>query len=357
MDCREDLVQSWFDLQQSSPFGVLDIFANVQLQGSFGVEQGKVVDSFTFSTPPSPPTLLKVVGARIIDSTGPFTRANLINPISTLIAGFAQNPNRIEIDFNIAPKTTSVTGAASITVTGASTGPVAGITRSMASSTTARLALTAPLPSGDTYLINVNGTTTPSVVVGSTPLDGEALGLPSGDGVAGGDFIFGVQVIAGAGPIPSLPSPLPIQSNWFPTLMSVSSNPTCLALESDNLERVAAAAEWNFQHLSAYISPNLAPPLQKVIFLRAGPAWQMNVPIDLGYRSYAVLELSLLSNAGTRGDCQGSIPSVVFAANIYRGIVTLQITLKTIGQFVLGIRATDSNGYYSMFELDCVGVN
>jgi hypothetical protein len=346
MACTEGPTQSWIDWQNASPADPRELFANAIFLGV----QGVYTDSSTFATPPVPSPLLKVIGARIMDSTGPVSRAILTNPITTQVVGALDNPDRIEVDFNIAPDPLGITGAASILVTGLTTGPVAGAVRQVVGGKTARLTFPAALAAGDTYIVNLNGTTAPLITSAGIALDGEALALPSGNGVAGGDFCFGVEVVAGSKPAPSPALPLPSTSNWNPSLLSIAVPPTCSALESDNMERVANAAQWNFTHITANLAASTSPALTKELFLRAGEEWQNNLVLNLGYLKYSEIALSLSSNAGTRGDCQGTIPVIRFTVGApFTGQVTLAVTLKQTGKYTVGIRAIDTNGYYSMY--------
>jgi hypothetical protein len=347
MGCTEGPIQSWIDWQDSSPADPRELFANAMVLGV----QGVYTDSSTFATPPVPSTLLKVVGARVIDSIGPTSRAILTNPITTQVVGVLDHPDRIEIDFNVSPDPLSITTFASILVTGLTTGPVGGgVAVVVGGGKTARLTFPAALAAGDTYIVNINGTTAPAVTFGGIALDGEALALPSGNGVAGGDFCFGVEVVAGSKPAPPAAAPLPTASNWNPSLLSIGALPTCSALESDNKERVANAAQWNFTHITAMLDVSTAPALTKELFLRAGEEWQNNLVLNLGYLKYTEIALSLSSNAGTRGDCQGTIPVIRFIpGTTFAGQVTLAVTLKKKGKYNVGIRAIDTNGYYSMY--------
>jgi hypothetical protein len=58
--------------------------------------------------------------------------------------------------------------------------------------------------------------------------------------------------------------------------------PSVTALETDNLQMVADAAQWNFQHLMLNAATNPALSLAKVIFLRGGMQWQNSIQITMG---------------------------------------------------------------------------
>jgi hypothetical protein len=330
------------------PADPLDLLANAELVSGVNTDQGVFLDSLTYRTPPTPPNLLKVVGGRVIKSATSTNLAVLQNPISTLLTGVLNGPDRFEIDFNFPPDPPSVT-TASFLVTGMTTGPVGGTVVTLPSPTTARLQCGAAL-GADTYAVQLHGTSTPIITFASVALDGEAIALPSGDGVAGGDFLFGVDVVAGSKPPPGTPPALAPTSNWNSSQIAITSPPTCVALETTNAQMVADAAQWNFDHLTAYLGPTVPTPVNKSLYLRGGDQWRMDIPLSLGYLSYTELQLSILSNIGTRGDCQGTIPAVIFNSRTYSGSVTLRVSLKKLGVFSIGIRAIDTNGYYSMFS-------
>lgn len=116
---------------------------------------------------------------------------------------------------------------------------------------------------------------------------------------------------------------------------------------------VADANQWNFRHQTVNLASDLAPPLQKVIYLRGGRQWQMDIFLDLGTTA-TDLQLSFLDNAGTRGDYAGTIPVINFAGPI-ASPAKLSITLKDFGKVSMGLRMIDSvSGDWSMYEMDWV---
>jgi hypothetical protein len=321
--------------------------ANAQLLASPFLDQGVFVDSTTFLASPPRPNLLEVIGVRVIASSGPTILGSLSNPVTTITVGALSSPNRLEVDFNFVPDPGTV-NVASFTITGTG-GLMGGGTVSFPSTTTARLDLPSSLAVG-TYILRLNGTSVPQITFSAVPLDGEATGLPSGNGIPGGDFVISIVVVSGIGPMPTPASALPSINAWNQSLISIGGPPTCIALESTNQQSIADATQWMFHHETVNTNQQLAPPLSKYIFLRAGTEWQMNIPLNLGYLAYSNLQISLMENAGTRGDCQGTVPVIQFNQRIYSGNVTLQVSLKKLGVFVMGIRAIDTNGYYSMYE-------
>lgn len=129
--------------------------------------------------------------------------------------------------------------------------------------------------------------------------------------------------------------------------------PTCSALGTDSLQRVADADQWNFSHLTRNSSATLAPPLTKVIFLRGGTDWEMSIPINFGGATYNDLQLSFRDNAGTRGDFAGTVPAIMFQG-LFTGSQTLVVTLKSFGHVSIGLRAIDGSANWNMFEMEWI---
>ncbi|MBS1914127.1 MAG: hypothetical protein JST22_19220 [Bacteroidetes bacterium] len=139
----------------------------------------------------------------------------------------------------------------------------------------------------------------------------------------------------------------------YPTAFALNGDPTCSALGSDNLQNVANANQWNFQHITRNSSATLAPPLSKVIFLRGGTDWEMAIPLDLGAGTYLNIQLSFRDNAGTRGDFAGTVPVIEFAGT-FTGSQTLSITLKRFGHVWMGLRGLDNTSKWSMYESEWI---
>jgi len=139
---------------------------------------------------------------------------------------------------------------------------------------------------------------------------------------------------------------------WSASPFSINGTPTVSANGSDNLQNVADAKQWNFDHLTRNSSSSLALPLQKSIFVRPGTDWLMAIPLGLGGSTYTELQLSFLDNAGTSGDAQGTIPVITFTGS-FTGSVTLNVTLKVPGNYRVGLWAK-SGSTYSMFDMQWI---
>ncbi len=140
-------------------------------------------------------------------------------------------------------------------------------------------------------------------------------------------------------------------SSWVASPFSYNGEPTLISYRTDQQGTVAEALQWNMSHLTRNSDANLAIPLRKVIFLKAGADWEMQIPLALGAGSYSDLQLSLLDNAGTRGDDQGTVPVISFTARAYTGSVTLSVSVKSPGILPVGFRAVSAAGDWSMFEM------
>jgi len=127
--------------------------------------------------------------------------------------------------------------------------------------------------------------------------------------------------------------------------------PICNALGTDNLENVANSDQWNFQHLTRNSDPNLAPPLAKFMFLRAGTKWRMDIDLTLG-EQYDDLQLSFINNAATRGDYQGTVPVISWPNGAAAGTSTLKVTLNyLICEVTMGLRGLRAGNNADMLEM------
>jgi len=146
----------------------------------------------------------------------------------------------------------------------------------------------------------------------------------------------------------------PAGKSWDASPFELTGIPQCSALGTDNLENVANAEQWNFQHLTRNVDPDLAPVFSEFIFLRAGTKWKMSIQIDLGGNNYDDLALSFLNNAATRGDCQGTVPVISWTTGgPWTGVITVEVTLHhVVCEVEMGLRGIDSaSGNPNMFEM------
>jgi hypothetical protein len=144
--------------------------------------------------PPAPPvpTMLKITGVQITTTTGtPRLLADMVVPSSTLQVFATDIPNTIDVEFNGAPDGGTLIGTTFLVSTGL--GPVSGTVSSL-TVTKYRFVPTGPLTAGTTYAVLLKGSGTPAITEGGIALDGDPIALPSGDGMAGGNFTFNFAV-------------------------------------------------------------------------------------------------------------------------------------------------------------------
>lgn len=344
MNCNPLQLANWNDWKNFQPVDPLDLISMCSLQTVAGTDTGVYLNSRTFATPASStiPTP-EIVGVTVLDSLTSTHLAQMPADIITLIVNSGDHPRVIDITFSAAVDTMSVTS--STFVIQLSGVPVAG-SYSFPSSNVARFTATSPLSSG-TYSVTLVGSGFPHLTFSGVALDGEPKQLPSGDGTPGGNFTFQIQVVSSGAP------PLYPPANifgWNSSLISLQGLPSCMANGTDDLQKVADANQWNIQHQTAYLGSSVVPSLQNVIFLRSGNLWKMGIPLNFGSLSYPDVQISFRNDAGTRGDCQGTIPAISFTARQYTGNVGLILTLKKLGNFIMGLRVIDPRGNYYMYE-------
>ncbi|MBL7988186.1 MAG: hypothetical protein JNJ94_09000 [Chlorobi bacterium] len=138
---------------------------------------------------------------------------------------------------------------------------------------------------------------------------------------------------------------------WTAAGIGYSGEPLVAALATDSGLAINNSDQFNFGHELRNQSALLAPPLQKVIFARAGTQWENLITLAFGGVTYNDLQLSFRDNAGTRGDAQGTIP-VISWAGAFTGNQQLGLVFKQKTQVSLMIRAITSAGDWSAFEME-----
>lgn len=139
--------------------------------------------------------------------------------------------------------------------------------------------------------------------------------------------------------------------SWVANGIAYNGEPVIASLATDSQLTVNHANQFNFSHELRNQSALLAPPLQKVIFARAGTQWENQIGIAFGGVTYNDLQLSFRDNAGTRGDAEGTIPVISWTGS-FTGNSNLSLVFKEPGHVFLMIRAISSTGDWSAFELE-----
>lgn len=346
--CGLDLSHDWRSWETSLPAPICEVLVEARLDIGGSVVIGAVAEMPTIAPPAS---LLQVVGGNIQSSTvGLLTFIR--NPLGSFTVGVADAPDLIQITFNDVPDSGTVS-ASSFSVLG-STGPLSGST-TFVSPVTCQLALSSALPIGS-YVVRLNGSTAPSITKASLPLDGEPLGLPSGDQIPGGDFLFSLLVISGSSPPLSGPPPLLSPSSfWTPAGMWIESSPVVLTLKADDMLQVARAEQWNFGHQSSNLAPSTPQSLRNVIYLKSGSHWINRIPI-YSVEEYGEIELTILENLGTDGLPRGLIPVVSFYGGSIKGSVGLLISSSVVGPMTFAVTGVDVNAVRRIFTFTAVFV-
>ncbi len=151
----------------------------------------------------------------------------------------------------------------------------------------------------------------------------------------------------------------PGSSVWVPSPIVIQTESIVTTNGSDQLQNVFDATSWNQMHRTVNVATSVAPPLRKTVFMRAGMGWSNAVGINVGSSpTFASFQLSLLENAATRGDAQGTIPVFEFSSGPYSGLLQMSMVLYTPGRYTFGLLGIDSSSpaNYSMFELDIIAV-
>lgn len=176
---------------------------DLQLPSGDGRRGGTFEMWFWLAAPPAPP-LLRVTGVRIL-STGPDPN----NPNPTVLGALTAQggpgitvpfnesaiPNAIEVQFTVPVDANSVISGQSFIVA-INNVPLLGRILFTPDNRTLRWVVEAAPDQGlrpGSYRVTLKGTGRPMITSQGVPLDGE-FGLPSGDGVPGGDFVFDLGV-------------------------------------------------------------------------------------------------------------------------------------------------------------------
>ncbi len=152
-----------------------------------------------------------------------------------------------------------------------------------------------------------------------------------------------------------------VGSVWINSGIVISSINTVSTNHQDDEQMVFDALAWNMaRQKSADFASTIAPPLRKVVFMRSGIQWRNTFGLTFpASPTFTEVQISLLDNAATRGDAQGTVPVFKWTAGSpYAGVVQLSMVLKKRGRFQLGILGIDtgSPADWSMFELDIIAV-
>ncbi|HYM19863.1 MAG TPA: hypothetical protein VEW28_02550 [Candidatus Kapabacteria bacterium] len=152
-----------------------------------------------------------------------------------------------------------------------------------------------------------------------------------------------------------------LQTSWAANPWVFTGLASCTSLHSDDFLEINDAIQWTFSHQIVNPSSTLAIPMRKVMFMRGGTQWEMDITIDFGADTYTDIELTLRDNAATSGDALstslGTMPVISFAGN-FTGQHSFRVTISQFGRMSMVLLAKDitSSPLYSMFEMEWVVV-
>lgn len=145
-------------------------------------------------------------------------------------------------------------------------------------------------------------------------------------------------------------------STWGASPITITGEVGLISNDPTTAQTMFDGNAFNFSHTTANISANLAPPLRKIVFMKAGALWTNSLPLSFaGSPDVVDVQLSFMENAATRGDAQGTIPVLQWTGPMV-GSQLLNLTLKHPGRFCLGIVTINnySTPGWAMFELDVI---
>lgn len=106
---------------------------------------------------------------------------------------------------------------------------------------------------------------------------------------------------------------------------------------SDQHQMVFEAQPWKMNNLSFNTLPAATPPLMKTIFIKDRVQSSNQIPLNLGSSpTFTQLPLSIMENANTRGDAQGTNTVYVWTSGPYSGAQSLSLVFQRPGLFTLG---------------------
>lgn len=146
-------------------------------------------------------------------------------------------------------------------------------------------------------------------------------------------------------------------------LLFLETAPICTATATEQGARVADAAQWMFDHRTMYTGsvshprePEVAPPLTRVLYMRAGSEWKNAVGIRFN-DELSNVQLTFARNLMTRGDEQGTYPVLSFGAVPSETTRNLILTFGTPGVYSLALCGRYGNDESACLELEIWAVS
>jgi hypothetical protein len=148
-----------------------------------------------------------------------------------------------------------------------------------------------------------------------------------------------------------------LEAAWAASPLAFTGNNTQLiTLNGTDASTIADAAQWTLNHQMVNVAANIPTSLNKLVFLRAGKAWQNQIEINFGASTYTSVQLSFRDNLGTSGQflnsATGAVPVISFSGGI-TGNKVLNLTLTQTGVYSM-VLVMVTGGNWSAFEMEWV---
>ncbi|MEO6939921.1 MAG: hypothetical protein ABI444_07265 [Candidatus Kapaibacterium sp.] len=153
-------------------------------------------------------------------------------------------------------------------------------------------------------------------------------------------------------PVTWAASPLSLSAGTGATL------PQCVAVTPQDFEATQNAIQWIASHGVVRPNTQVAPSVQKIIFLKAGNAYITTFFLDwAGGVTSTDVQLSIRDNSATGGNflngAAGTVPAFTWSGNTFGGTSRkLSVCTTGPGRIAMGLRVIDNGGNVSMFEMD-----
>lgn len=149
-----------------------------------------------------------------------------------------------------------------------------------------------------------------------------------------------------------------LQTTWGTNSPAFTGSGSLTSLDPTDAKTIVEAQQWTLSHQMINTTTAIAPPIRKIMFLKAGEIWSNNFQIALGVSNYTDIQLGLRDNLGTSGNFIGSgtpgVPILTFSG-VLTGNVAFNVTVKQSGSFSMVLVVKDNaTGTYSTFEMEWV---
>ncbi|MEZ4782433.1 MAG: hypothetical protein R3F28_00020 [Candidatus Kapaibacterium sp.] len=154
-----------------------------------------------------------------------------------------------------------------------------------------------------------------------------------------------------------------ISSTWGVSSLSVAPDAKIYTLNGTDEQDINDADVWNFQNPVTNLDASVPPPIQNLVFVRSNPEgqaplWGMFLPIQFntGPNPVSNVSLTFSVNGGTRGDKQGTYPTINFSGSFPGSSpVVLDMVTAGYGSVSMMVKYTaDSIDYAAELKLELI---